>query len=395
MRWTSTLSKTANTAEAVREVVRTVRSALVHTPDLVVVFASPHHEAGYRLLTRALSRAFPHAVILGGSGHGIIGGGREIEDGPALSVTAAWLPDVRLDAFHVAPHSLPDANAHGGIWADLLGLGAESPQAFLLVADPFTPSANELVESLDVVYPSTPKIGGVASGGDGPRTTALFLGDRVLREGTVGVALTGNIEVDTVVSQGCKPIGPPMIVTRSEANLILELDGRAPLEALQEIYDALEEPDKVLFRTSLSCGIELRDTVLHRDDAYLVRPVLGLHEETDGLYIDEVLRPWQVIRFHLRDPRASDADLRRMLARYRKSRNERLPLGALLFSCVWRGRDLYGYDGHDSAVFREVVGDVPLGGFFCSGEIGPSQGSTYLHGYTSAFGLFRPRGGEV
>ena len=35
-----------------------------------------------------------------------------------------------------------------------------------------------------------------------------------------------------------------------------------------------------------------------------------------------------------------------------------------------------------------MIGNTPLGGFFCNGEIGPVAGTTHLHGYTSAFGLF-------
>ncbi len=68
------------------------------------------------------------------------------------------------------------------------------------------------------------------------------------------------------------------------------------------------------------------------------------------------------------------------------------PCGALVFSCLGRGRHLYGEEGHDSRLFTEVVGPVALGGFFCNGEIGPVQGNTYLHGYTSSFALFSESG---
>jgi small ligand-binding sensory domain FIST len=76
-----------------------------------------------------------------------------------------------------------------------------------------------------------------------------------------------------------------------------------------------------------------------------------------------------------------------MLGRYHGK-----PAGSLLFSCLGRGVHLYGRADHDTDLARSHLGDVALGGFFCNGEIGPVQGTTYLHGYTSAFGLFRPRG---
>jgi small ligand-binding sensory domain FIST len=67
------------------------------------------------------------------------------------------------------------------------------------------------------------------------------------------------------------------------------------------------------------------------------------------------------------------------------------PHGALLFSCLGRGVWLYGVPDHDSDAFRRHVGAVPLGGFFGNGEIGPVERHAFLHGFTSAFALFRPR----
>ena len=82
-----------------------------------------------------------------------------------------------------------------------------------------------------------------------------------------------------------------------------------------------------------------------------------------------------------------------MLGGYRTAHGEQpVAAGSLLFSCLGRGVHLYGRADHDTDVARRHLGDVPLGGFFCNGEIGPIQGTTFLHGYTSAFGLFRPRG---
>jgi small ligand-binding sensory domain FIST len=61
----------------------------------------------------------------------------------------------------------------------------------------------------------------------------------------------------------------------------------------------------------------------------------------------------------------------------------------LLFSCLGRGQNLYGRPDHDTDLFREKLGDVPLGGFFANGEIGSIRGATHLHGFTSSFALFR------
>jgi small ligand-binding sensory domain FIST len=58
---------------------------------------------------------------------------------------------------------------------------------------------------------------------------------------------------------------------------------------------------------------------------------------------------------------------------------------------VGRGQLLYGHPNHDSTAFHRARGPVPLGGFFCNGEVGPVRGRTFVHGYTSAFALFRRR----
>ena len=102
-----------------------------------------------------------------------------------------------------------------------------------------------------------------------------------------------------------------------------------------------------------------------------------------------LLRRGQTVQFHLRDAHTSEEDLRHLLHQYSPLRDK--AKGALLFSCLGRGQFLYGRPDHDSRLFHGNVGPVPLGGFFCNGEIGPVAGTTYLHGYTSCFGVFRPK----
>jgi small ligand-binding sensory domain FIST len=80
-----------------------------------------------------------------------------------------------------------------------------------------------------------------------------------------------------------------------------------------------------------------------------------------------------------------------MLDQYMGSREPHSESGALLFQCLGRGAYLYGRPDHDTDMFREKVSAMPLTGFFCNGEIGQVSGSTYLHGYTSSFGIFRPK----
>ena len=117
---------------------------------------------------------------------------------------------------------------------------------------------------------------------------------------------------------------------------------------------------------------------------------MGWDNDDGGLLVSADLRENHVVQFHLRDADTAAYDLERVL-----SNLDATPApgsGALLFSCTGRGENLYGVRDHDVNAFRHHVGDLPLGGFFCNGEIGPVGGTTFVHGYTSAFGIVRPRG---
>jgi small ligand-binding sensory domain FIST len=183
-----------------------------------------------------------------------------------------------------------------------------------------------------------------------------------------------------------------MVVTRADENLIHELDKRKPSQVLQELFETLGERDQQLFRNSLFVGIEMRSQQVEvRAGEFLVRNLVGVDKASGALAVGAAVQPWQVVHFFLRDARTAEDDLKRRLDQY-QFKGRRRPEGALLFSCVGRGEHLFGRPDHDTSLFRELVGPVPLGGFFCNGEIGPVGGTTFLHGYTSVFGLFRSRG---
>ena len=145
-------------------------------------------------------------------------------------------------------------------------------------------------------------------------------------------------------------------------------------------------------RNSLFLGVvmdEFIDQPKHGD--FLIRNVMGMDEQSGAVAIGELLKEGQLVQFHLRDAETSAEDLVAVLERYAGDNRENQAQGALLFSCLGRGQYLYGKPNHDSEVFRDKLGQVPLGGFFCNGEIGPVSGTTFLHGYTSSFGIFRAR----
>jgi small ligand-binding sensory domain FIST len=142
-------------------------------------------------------------------------------------------------------------------------------------------------------------------------------------------------------------------------------------------------------RHSLFLGLDMREERVEYDPGeLLVRNIVGADPDRGSLSVGEELHPVQAVQFVLRDAAAAAADLRRMLE-VRVATGAPRPEGALLFSCTGRGSGLFGRPDHDTGLFEELLGPTALGGFFCNGEIGPVGGTTFLHGYTSAFALFR------
>jgi small ligand-binding sensory domain FIST len=393
MKWASTGSDDAKLEDAVARAANDVRAQLDGVaPDLIVAFVSPHHAAGFDRVPALVAAELGAGQLLGCSAGGVIGGGHEIEQRPGVSLTAAVLPDVAIHPFHLDNESLPSPTADASRWRDLLGVDPSAAPHFVVLPDPFTFDAEGLVRGLDLSYPAASKIGGIASGGRQPGDNALFLGGAVLRRGAVGVALSGDVAVDTIVAQGCRPIGEPMFVTSCERNIVRGLDGRPPLEVLRDLHEQLDERDRLLARHSLFLGIVMRqDRHEYRQGDFLIRNLLGIDPSSGALAVGALLDENAVVQFHLRDARTSAQDLEEMLSTYQRAEVTPPPRGALLFSCLGRGQFLYGAPDHDTDAVRSHFGDLPLGGFFCNGEIGPVQGTTFLHGYTSAFGLFRQR----
>ena len=174
--------------------------------------------------------------------------------------------------------------------------------------------------------------------------------------------------------------------------MIMSVDGESTLQKLQELYENLSPHDQNLVRSNLFMGIamdSLADELAAGD--FLIRNVVGVDAQRGAVAVGALVREGQLVQFQVRDPATSEEDLRDSLSAYLTSVGDRHASGALLFSCTGRGQYLYGRPDHDTDLFREVVGSLPLGGFFCNGEIGQVSGTTYLHSYTSSFALFRPR----
>jgi small ligand-binding sensory domain FIST len=392
LQWSSAVSDSPSFTEAVTQASEQILANLDGKhPDLAVVFISSHHMPSYVVAPELLAETLGAKVLIGCSAAGVIGGGQEVERRPGIAISAAILPGVELSPFHLNQDELPSQDAGPEEWQALLGIRAEDCPAIMLLPDPFTLRSDHLLAGLDFAYPSTVKIGGLASGGGQPGANALFINDRSVRSGAVGVAFSGDLEVETIVAQGCRPIGEPLVVTESEINVISKLGDQTPLEVLRDLFETAETREKRLIRRSLQIGIIMDRLAQNSSEGeFLIRNVLGADEEDGTLAVGELVQEGQVVQFFVRDAQAADEDLRLMLEEYIDNLDEGdIPASALLFSCIGRGQYLYGSPDHDTSVFTDIVADIPIAGFFSNGEIGPLGDQTFLHGYSASFALFK------
>jgi small ligand-binding sensory domain FIST len=381
------MSVESRLGDAVDEAAAKVRARLRgERADVVFAFVSSAHQREWARLPSLVRDALPNALLVGCSAGGVIGDGSEVEEGPALSLTGAHLPGVELRGLVFDDDTFP---ADRERWREEHGLSDAPDPHLIVLPDPFSCDSPALLEALDAVSPSGIKLGGLASGGARPGDHALFLGTSTHRRGAVALAMHGNLEIDTVVAQGCRPVGQPMFITRRRDNLLIDLDGRSASEVVQELFVSLPPEDRSLAQQSLFLGLAMspEDEAYEHGD-FLVRNLIGIEPRSGGIGVAASLRDNMVVQFHVRDAATSAADLDLLLQDARARGREEPPAGALLFSCTGRGRHLYGEPDHDTRLFHEHIGPVPMGGFFCNGEIGPVHGTTFLHGYTSAFGLF-------
>jgi len=388
MPFAAALSTAPQTDAALEQVCAESRSHFSGAPDLAVAFFSTHHAKGADQIARTLTERLTPRCLLGCVAEAVIGNGKEIEDAPALSVwLGRWNHPVTLEPFHLVLERTSEGPSLLGLPDGLVGADS-ADSAVLLLGDPYTFPVDLFLSQMNENNPGLPVLGGMASGIRGAGQCRLLVNGDVRREGAAGVLLQGSLGLRSIVSQGCRPIGQHMIVTRAEENIILELGGKTPMQRLQDLWQSLNPQDQNLLQQGLHIGRVINEYGgdFQRGD-FLVRNVLGLDRDSGALAITERMRVGQTVQFHVRDAETADEDLHALL-QLDLSAHEKRPAGALVFSCNGRGARLFDRPDHDAGAIRAEAGDIPLAGFFAQGELGPVGGQNFIHGFTASVALF-------
>jgi len=386
MPFASVLSTEPNTETAVADCLTRLNWA--GPADLVMVFLDPTHRPSALTIAQKVGTTLKPRCLLGCQGETVVGNEREVEQEPALSVwVGRWKEEVDLTPFHLTMEETSEGFVLLG-WPDDLADATSEDSLLLVLADPFAFPVDDFLMQVNEEKPGLRVVGGMASGAQQPGESPLLIGEDIRKEGAIGVLLRGPIGARSVVSQGCRPIGRPLIVTKAKDNIIMELGGKKALEQLQHIWQELGPLDQKLVQNGLHVGrviSEYQDSFQRGD--FLVRNVMGLDKASGALAITERVRVGQTVQFHVRDAVTADEDLRMLLQSDRRTQAAK-PAAALLFSCNGRGTRLFGSPNHDAQAIRSEMGNIPLAGFFAQGELGPVGGLNFIHGFTASVVLF-------
>ncbi|KXZ56458.1 hypothetical protein GPECTOR_1g41 [Gonium pectorale] len=405
-----------------------------------MVYLSSSYDEEYDLLVDALRKELPGLRnVYGCTGFGIIGvdgeGAHEVEGAPALSLTLATIPQAEVIVRHVDAANLPDGDAPPGAWSTLLGVPAfpEQPLALVLLAHPTFQPVYDLLAGLDFAFPNATKLGGLASAVPSllgyPTATVCWSaaggggaggegGRGVHRSGVAVLAVHGEVHMDLIIAQGCRPLSPVVWTvaevaegdrTRVTALSSERVGGGRPLPALQafqvELQSVLGGMSETQLRRTVSnltvgiapdSGLVRAGEQLEPQD-FLIR-MLGGFDSQQALIVGDKMRPGQRLRFMVRDKQGAQEDLQAHGTAYKRRQLQAMleagsapqpqPFGMFMFTCNGRGSGLYGEESYDARTMSSFV-SVPCAGFQCNGEIGRVGGTTHLHGFTCAVGVLR------
>ncbi len=242
--------------------------------------------------------------------------------------------------------------------------------------DPSNPATPNIIEKISNAVPSAYLVGGLTSS----NTEKYQIANEITKGSVSGIIFSPEVNIIIGHTQGCTPLDQQHVITKSDRNLLIELDGHPALDVLRDDVGEVLAKDlnKIAGYIFAGLPIELSDT-----GDYLVRNIIGFDEEEKIIAVGDYLYEGGKFMFCRRDGNSARDDMLRMLGTM-KSRLHGIPRGGLYFTCLGRGRYLFGYDSEELKMIQDELGDFPLVGFFANGEIFHNR----LYGYTGVLVLF-------
>lgn len=345
----------------------TARRRLGVAPELALVFATPHFRRGAKGILETL-RDSGCGPVVGGCAAGVMTDEGEVEGSPGLALLL--LAGVPARPFAVsAPDALRASIADGGM--------------ALAFPDPAAVDLAEMMRAFEAGAGFVPLIGGALSGGTEKSGHFQFAGEQVQKGGICGIVF-GRVATALGVAHGCRPIGRPLVITRSNGHMVLSLGGKPPLEALREVLETHAASGGKGGPVMAGIAMDATRSPLQRGD-FIVRNLVAVKTpEGELLAVGTPVKTGQTLMFQLMDRESAVADMAEMVSSVR-ARLPQPPAFGLYVNCRGRGKNLYGETDHDVLALRTGLGELPFIGFYGNAEFAPMEARNWLHNYTGVF----------
>jgi small ligand-binding sensory domain FIST len=379
-------STKASTGAAVEEAARqAMAQAGVSRADVAVVFFTVEHASQRQPLIDSLRRATQSERIVGCSAAGILTGGGEVEGSQGVAVLVLSSDQIHGHPFLFEPLRERDDEIGAQI---ARAAGAATNSLLALFPDTYNGQPQRMLRSLHHESGFVPVIGAGASENGSAQKTYQLCGEKLTTNAVAGIHLAGEFETHIDVTQGCQPITAPMVITKAEKNLIIEIDHRPALEVFARLLKGplSEDLRRALMVLFVGLPADRKENSV-APGRYVVRNIIGLDPQKGILGVADEVTEGEAIIFTLRDGERAREDLNQMLQRQVASLGQRGPAFGFYFNCCARGSSLYGIPGIDSAYIRQALGDFPLIGMFGGYELAPLGRANHLFAYTGVLAL--------
>lgn len=369
-------------ADRIESLATECREELECDPSVVFAFVSPDWKPHVDELGEILQIHGHSPIVLGCSTDGIVGVGEERENTSGLTLLFLHLPNTEVQTEIIMASDM-EKSGDLTLHSEAVDGSEEETGAWIVLGDPANLPAENWLRQWNAARPNSPCYGGLASGD--PENDGFFLfRETGLLDAAAAllVHLSGGVRLAGVVSQGCRPIGKPYTITEVDDNVLVTIGQRQAYDVLEQAYETLEEDEQSEARGNIFAGLAVNEYVdeFKRGD-FLVRNIIGGDPTAGVLALGAWPRVGQTLQFQLRDSETADEDFRLQCDVAQTEFGQ--PFASLLFTCGGRGLHMFGIPNHDAGILEEVFGKVPTSGFFCSGEIGPVGGTSFVHAYTA------------
>jgi small ligand-binding sensory domain FIST len=360
--------------------------------DIVLAFFTTQHLANAQQFPSILRRITRTDQIIGSSGAGVLTGDGEIEGKPGVAVLAVTSDRIRFRPLLIHPLRGREQEVGAEI-AEIAEKSSDRNSLLALFPDAYNVQPRGLLQGIEERCGAL-SIVGAGSSEDGTQgQTYQLCGGQITTNALSALLLSGFFESSIGITQGCQPVTEPMVITKSDGNLIFEINGRPAFESFAKVIKApfLDDLRRALAFVFVGLPSDpSRNSV--GPGEYLVRNIVGLDPQKGIVAVAEEVHEGERMIFTLRDSQRAREDLGQMLERQSKNLGGKIPQFGLYFNCCARGTSLYGIPGIDTAYIRNALGDFPLVGFFGNFELGPVGGTNRLHAYTGVLVLISEAG---